>query len=109
MVTAKSVGPCLSADRQRAARNRSAVESGPPETASTRAAACVRSANSASACVTETGDVSSAFDTLLFPLDPLLHGDRGARVSTADLAQGGAGRFLLVERRQRLAEPQQRI
>src|ERR1700674_3980536 len=87
----------------------SAVESGPPETASRRRELAVRSPSSASASDAETGVSSSAFDTLLFPLDALLHGDRGARIFAADLAESGAGRFLLVERGQRLAEPQQRV
>src|SRR3954462_5346838 len=73
MVTASNRGPLFSAARQRAARTSSAVESGPPETARTRAGAWTRSANSDFASAAETGAASAA-DTLLVPVAALLHG-----------------------------------
>src|SRR5258708_37252867 len=97
MVTARSFGPRLSAVRQRAARKSRAVESGPPDTASTRAGASARSANRTFASDAETAPASAAH-TLLFPLDALLHGDRGVRIFTADLSESRAGRLLLPHR-----------
>src|SRR6516225_3553399 len=92
---------------QRAASRRSAVESGPPETASTRPGKRSRPRNSARASASPTA--RSAVGTLLFPLDALLHAERGARIFAQHLAERGAGRFLLAERAERHAEPQQRI
>src|SRR5262249_12657947 len=86
----------------------SAVESGPPETARIALATEARSANSPAASRVETGAASAA-GTLLFSLDALLEGNRGARIAASDLIEGGACRVLLAERRKRLAEPQQRI
>src|SRR5215475_2993308 len=104
-----SAGPRLSAARQRAARTRSAVESGPPETARTRAAAGRRSSNSVLASAPETGSASSAVDTLLFPVDPLLHADRSARIFAQDFAERCAGGLFLTHGGERLAEPEQRV
>src|SRR6266545_1876486 len=108
MVTAISCGPCLACARQRAASHRSAVESGPPDTARMRTGASERSANSAAASETETG-ASEAAETLLFPLGRLLHVRRRARIFAGNLAEGRARCLLLIERRERLAEPQQRV
>src|SRR5262245_52396615 len=112
-VTATSFGPRRSCARQRAARTMSAVESGPPDTASTSAGHDARSANSFAASADETGGAfaaaGSAADTLLFPLDALLHIGRGAGIFAADFDEGGAGRILLLERRQRLSEPHERV
>src|SRR5262245_8187520 len=108
MVTAINSGPRLSAARQRAASTMRAVESGPPETARMMAGADDRSANRALASATEIGAASAA-DTLLFPVDALLHVDRRARIFAQNLGERRAGRFLLAHRRQRLPEPQQRI
>src|ERR1700674_4365580 len=93
--------------RQRAASTRRAVESGPPETASISAGWSAKSAKirSASASVT----APSAADTLLLPVDRLFYVGRCAGVFAVDLAEGRAGEFLLVEGRERLAEPQQRV
>src|SRR3984957_5680838 len=104
-----SVGPCASATRQRAARTMRAVESGPPETASSSAGADRRSANSVLASAAETGAARSAADTLLFPVDALLHAERGARIFAQHLAQRRAGRLLLAQHRERLTQPQQRV
>src|SRR6476646_466392 len=109
MVTASSLGPLLRARRQRAARNNSAVESGPPETARTRVDASANGLNSAFASATETGLASSAADTLLFSLDTLLHPRRCTRKFTQDFAERRARRFLLAERGKRLSKPQERL
>src|SRR5207245_15111 len=77
-VTAMSFGPRLSAPRQRAINSNSAVESGPPETARTRPETQASGANNAFASAAESGAASSAADTLLFSLDPLLHRGRCA-------------------------------
>src|ERR1700686_2356652 len=107
MVTATSFGARFSRFAQRAASTRRAVESGPPDPASTRPGKSSRPRNSASASPSATA--ASAVGTLLFPVDALLHAQRGARVFAQHLAQRGAGRFLFAERRQRHAEPQKRI
>src|SRR6266508_2332903 len=104
-----SFGPCLRARRQRAASISSAVESGPPETASTRTGAWARGPNSVFASAGETGAASSAADTLLFPLDALLQARRCAGKLARDLAERRAGRFLLAERGERLPEAEQRV
>src|SRR5262245_29341669 len=104
-----SFGPRFSAWRQRAMSSSSAVESGPPETARTRAGAWTRGANSAFASAAETGAASSAADTLLFSLDPLLHRRRRAREFAHHFAERPAGRLLLAERGERLPEAQKRI
>src|SRR5688572_1470076 len=46
---------------------------------------------------------------LLLAVDALLHAARRARIFAGDLAERRAGGFLLPQRSQRLAEPQQRI
>src|SRR5439155_22424179 len=83
-------------------------ERGAPETASRRTDAEPRSSNSASASAIETAAASAA-DTLLFPVNALLHADRGARILAQNLAERGAGGFLLAQRSERLPEPQQRF
>src|SRR6266487_2189197 len=104
-----SFGPRFSARRQRAMSSSSAVESGPPETARTRAGAWTSGANSAFASAAETGAASSAADTLLFSLDPLLHRRRRAWELAQHFAERCAGRFLLAERGERLPKAQKRI
>src|SRR5215510_7940988 len=108
-VTAMSFGPRLSALRQRAISINSAVESGPPETARTRAETRASGANNAFASAAETGAASSAADTLLFSLDPLPHRGRRARKFAQDFSERRAGRLLLAERGKRLSEAQKRI
>src|SRR5712692_819489 len=88
-------------------RYSNAVESGPPETASTRAGSAVRSANNASASASPTASLTAG--TLLFPLDRLLDGRLGARIFAAHVAEGHAREFSLVHGSKRLAEPQQRF
>src|ERR1700733_1872661 len=107
MVTAISFGPRLRRFVQRAASTRSAVESGPPETARTKPGKLSRPRNSARASSSETA--SSAVGTLLFPVHALLHAERGPRIFAQHLAQGSAGCLLLAQRRKRLAEPQQGV
>src|SRR6266540_1375133 len=104
-----SFGPRFSARRQRAMSSSSVVESGPPETARTRAGAWTSGANSAFASAAETGAASSAADTLLFSLDPLLHRRRRAWELAQHFAERCAGRFLLAERGERLPKAQKRI
>src|SRR5262245_54821032 len=104
-----SFGPRLSALRQRAISINRAVESGPPETARTRAETRASGANNAFASAAETGAASSAADTLLFSLDPLPHRGRRARKFAHDFSERRAGRLLLAERRKRLSEAQKRI
>src|SRR6185312_5045983 len=103
-----SFGLVLSVLRQRAARTMSAVESGPPETASTKTGHCSRPAKSDLASDCETAE-DSAVATLLFLCDVALHLRRRLRIFAANLGQGRASRFLLVQRRQRLTETQQRL
>src|SRR6266702_631001 len=134
MVTATSSGPRASARRQRAASHIRAMESGPPETASTIAGAAFQSANRSFAWLTEIAEWSSsgmgptiAFSTeacpalsqpkqsgsalypLLLAVDGGLHAARGTRIFPRHFAESGAGGFLFLQRRQRLAEPQQGI
>src|SRR5262245_6446617 len=104
---ASSLGPRLRAPRQRAANTSSAVESAPPETASTSVEASANGSNSAFASAAETA--SSAADTLLFSLDPLLHARRGARKFAQHLPERRAGCLLLAEHGERLSEAEQRI
>src|SRR5262249_12379509 len=108
-VTAMSFGPRLSARRQRAISISSAVESGPPETAKTRTQTRASGANNLFASAAETGAASSAADTLLFSLDPLLHRGRCARKFAQDFSERCAGRLLLAERGKRLSQAQKRI
>src|SRR5579859_1768192 len=107
MVTASNRGGFFSRFAQRAASSNSAVESGPPETATTKPGKSSRPRNSASNSWSPTA--ASAVGTLLFPLHVLLHGKRRARIFAHHFAERSTGGFLLAERRQRLAEPQQRI
>src|SRR5262245_47898067 len=127
MVTAMSLGPLLRAPRQRAASIINAVESGPPDTASTNAGNSARSEKSALASAIETGLASCvgmlvsgnrdplvgvtplAMHALLFRGDAALHASRGARVFALDFGERRAGRFLLLHGGERLAETQQRI
>src|SRR4029078_5151252 len=84
----------------------SAVESGPPETASTR---------TGKDCSPEKSDVisdaetafASAVRTLLFLGDPALHAGAAARDFAPTLAERGACRLFLVHRGQRLTKAQQ--
>src|SRR3954454_15836954 len=87
----------------------SAVESGPPETARTRAVALASGSNSVFASAAETGAASSAADTLLFSFHTLLHTGRCTGKLAHDLAERRAGGFLLAERGKRLSQPQQRV
>src|ERR1700730_9818197 len=107
MVTATSFGARLSRFAQRAASTRRAVESGPPDTASTRPGKSSRPRNSAFASPSPT--LPSAVGTLLFPVDALLHAHRGARIFAQHLTQRSTGGFFFAERRKRHAEPQQCI
>src|SRR5262245_53940059 len=107
MVAAISRGGRATRAAQCAARASSAVESGPPETASNSAGASASSAKRASASASETG--GSTTGTLLFSLRRLLHTVRGFRVFPAHFAQGRAGELVLIQSRERLAETQQRI
>src|SRR6516165_2263418 len=107
MVTAISAGPRRSRLRQRAASASSAVESGPPETASNNARASARSAKRTSASASDSG--YSAAGTLLFSLGGLLYAVRRARIFSADFAQRRAGKLALMQGRERLAKAQQRI
>ena len=50
-----------------------------------------------------------ALNPLLLTIDGRFDAGRGARIFPRHLAERGAGGFLLLQRRQRLAEPQQRI
>src|SRR5262245_22935106 len=108
-VTAMIFVPRLSAPRQRAISINSAVESGPPETARTRAPTRASGANNAFASAAETGAASSAADTLLFSLDHLPHRGRRARTFAHEFSEGRAGRLLVGERGKRLSEAQKRI
>src|SRR5216684_794478 len=107
MVTARSFGPCFNARCQRAASISSAVESGPPDTARTRTGRCARGPNSVLASADETGAAVSAADTLLFPLDALLQAGRCAGKLARNFGERRAGRFLLAQRGERLAEAEQ--
>ena len=103
MVTARSFGPLVSAARQRAASTINAVESGPPETASTNADAELRPSNSDCASAAEIG-ASSAADALLLTFDALPDRDFGTRVLALHFGERRTGGFTLAQRRQRLAE-----
>ena len=71
IVTAISFGGCSRVARQRARSTISAVESGPPDTATTNAGKESKARNSQAASASETGDASSAFDASLLTLDAL--------------------------------------
>src|SRR5262245_58147106 len=104
---ASSLGPRLRAPRQRAANTSSAVESAPPETASTSVEASANGSNSAFASAAEIA--SSASGPLLFSLGPLLHARRGARKFAQHFPERRAGCLLLAEHGERLSEAEQRI
>ena len=87
---------------------RNAVESGPPDTASTSASAFFQSANRRFASAAETA-ASSAVDALLLTIDALPHLGGSSRILARHLTERRASRFLLLQRRQRLPKPQQRI
>ena len=89
---------------QSAAISSRAVESGPPETASSKARAFASGARIAS---TASG-VSPARvnnDPSAFRARRLLHGRRGGGIALADLGEGRAGLFGIAEQGERLAEP----
>src|SRR5262245_33279947 len=50
-----------------------------------------------------------ALNPLLLTVDRRLHAGRGTRIFPHYLAKGGAGRFLFLQRGQRLAETKQRV
>src|SRR5690242_20735423 len=100
-----SLGPRRWRLRQRAISHISAVESGPPDTASTSAGWSIRSVKRTSASASST----AAVDTLLFALDRRLHVLRGTGKFLGHLGERHAGEIALLERGERLAEPQQRI
>src|SRR5947207_2677928 len=104
-----SAGPFLRPARQRAASESSAVESGPPETASRMRRKSEKSEKSAESSRSAIAAPLSAADTLLFRLNRCLHLRRGLRIFLQHGAERGAGRVLLAECRQRLAEPHQRF
>src|SRR5690348_11224856 len=107
MVTASNRGAFFARFAQRAASSKSAVESGPPDTATTKPGKSSKPRNSALNSSSPTA--ASAVGTLLFPLHVLLHRKRSARIFAHHLAERSARGLLLAERRQRLSEPQQRI
>ena len=55
------------------------------------------------------GAAASAADAFLLTVDALPDRDRGARIFAQDFRERGASGLALAHRRQRLAEPQQRI
>src|SRR4029079_14394578 len=107
-VTATSSGLVSSESRHCAAMTMSAVESGPPETASTRTGKDCSPEKSDVTSDAETA-LASAVRTLLFLRDPALHAGGGARECAVKLGERGARRLFLVHRRERLTKPQQRV
>src|SRR5690242_16228075 len=107
-VTATNFGLVLSESRHCAARIMSAVESGPPDTASTRTGKDCRSEKSDLASDAETA-FASAVRTLLFLRDPALHAGGGAWKFAPNLGKRGAGCLILVHRRERLSKAQERV
>src|SRR5919109_105479 len=86
----------------------SAVESGPPDTASSTRRKSFRSEKSEASSESAIGPAAgSTAGTLLFLLDGTLHVGRGLRVFRQHVTERRARRFALAERRERLAEPQQ--
>src|SRR6202030_4175245 len=69
----------------------------------------LRPAKSVLASAAETGAARSAADTLLFPVDALLHAERRAGIFAQHLSERRAGGLFLAQHRERLAEPQQRV
>src|ERR1700720_3806376 len=103
-------GPFLRPARQRAASDSSAVESGPPETARITRRKREKSEKRVESSLSAIGaPPPSAADTLLFRLDRRFDLRRGLRIFLQHGAERGAGGVLLAERRQRLAEPHQRL
>src|ERR1051325_2423890 len=86
----------------------SAVESGPPDTASTRTGKFCRPAKSVLSSDAETA-FASAVRTLLFLRHAALHTRGRARIFAPDLGQRRASCFLLVHRGERLTKPQERV
>src|SRR3954452_13919709 len=109
MVTARSASSLFRERRHRPARYSSAVESGPPETASTSARACATVRNRTLASAAEIGRAASAADTLLFSVHSLFYRRRSAGKLARDLAQRCAGGFFLAQGGKGLPEPQERI
>src|SRR2546423_13796720 len=112
MVTARRRGAFLlrlRAARQRAARKRSAVESGPPETARTRPDDCAKGLNRRCASAAEMGRAASAAHTLLLSLDLLSYTRGSARKLAQDFADRRPSRFLLAQCGKRLAKAHERI
>src|SRR5215831_18255444 len=111
MVMARSFGlrPLLffNACAQRAAKSKSAMESEPPETARTSPRRFSRPEKSASASASRTA--WSAAATLLFSFDGLFDASRDVRIFAQDFSERGAGRLLLAQGGERLAESQQRL
>src|SRR4029077_5838916 len=97
---ATSFGLVPSESRQRAASSMSAVESGPPDTASTSAGKVCRQEKRVFASDAETTP-ASAMRTLQFLLNAALYAGRSARIFASDFRQRGAGGFILVHRRER--------
>src|SRR5262245_27731331 len=85
-----------------------AVESAPPDTARITRPERGKDANSPAISRSEIA-TASAMDTLLFPLDRLPDGQRGAGVFATDLRQRAASGVLLAHLRERLPKPQQRV
>src|ERR1043166_5022091 len=99
-------GPRARRWRHRCATSMRAVESAPPDTARITRPERGKDANSPAISRSEIA-AASAMDTLLFPLDRLPDGQRGAGIFAADLRQRAAGGVLLAHLRERLAKPQQ--
>ena len=108
-VTATSFGPRLSALRQRAASQSSAVESGPPETARSRTGMSAKKPRSSLASAAETGRLVSSGHASAPARRPASRCSTRADICGSTSAKRRAGHLLLLERRQRLAEPQQRV
>src|SRR5262249_8614436 len=64
---------------------------------------------SAAASLLSGSDCTSALHALLLAIDRGFDPGGRARIFTADLAEGGAGGLLLLQRGQRLAKPQQGV
>src|SRR5205085_10930663 len=100
MVAAIKSGPFLQADRQRAARTRRAVESAPPETARMTRPRPGTMANKAAVSWSAIGAGRSAADTLLFPLDALLHAQRCAGIFGGNRRERATGSIPLAQQSQ---------
>src|SRR6185312_17540096 len=121
-----SLGPRASPARQRAASSMRAVESGPPDTASSTAGSASRSWNSAAASAgvilelcsegmtgRDDGSRAARRQSAVLFLQLLrgraLHARRGVRIFASDLRERCASRLFLMQRRERLAEPEQSV